>query len=115
METSTCVSELSIAESRAIVGLSESLILELLATKIAELPDLSKKILAVRYHGNWSFEELATCLNLPEATIREAHDELVDRLREYVLSVRTPAVVSVNPEPAVTLDSLNLDSAAAAC
>ncbi|MBV9392439.1 MAG: hypothetical protein JOY96_11175, partial [Verrucomicrobia bacterium] len=95
METLTCVSESPIPEPSAMVGSPESVIRELLATKIAELPDVSKKILAIRYERNASFEEIAACLNLPEATIRQTHNELINRLRDYVFDVRTPAVINL--------------------
>ncbi len=77
METLTCVSERPIGELRArqIIGL--------LAIKISEMPDLTKKILALRYHKNLSINDIAVLLDLPVVIIQEIHSKAICSLREY--------------------------------
>lgn len=60
----------------------------LLAAKIAEMPNLAKKVLALHYHKNVCIEDVAVFLEFPETTIQEIHSKAVCSLYEYFLSLR---------------------------
>jgi RNA polymerase sigma factor FliA len=44
-------------------------ILSLLAERLAELPDMSKKVLAMHFYENMPFSDIAACFRLTESSI----------------------------------------------
>ena len=64
-------------------------VLPLLAQRIAQLPLMSKKILAMCYYENLSISEIAACFNLPASRIDEILTQTVGLLGNYLLNVST--------------------------
>jgi DNA-directed RNA polymerase specialized sigma24 family protein len=64
-------------------------VLPLLAQRIAELPLMSKKILAMCYYENLSVSEIAACFNLPARRIDEILTQTVGLLGNYLLNLST--------------------------
>ena len=64
-------------------------VLPLLAQRIAQLPLMSKKILAMCYYENLSISEIAACFNLPARRIDEILTQTVGLLGNYLLNVLT--------------------------
>ena len=59
-------------------------LLELLAERIAQLPEASKKVLAMYYYEGSNLADIAACFNLTETQICQIHTEAVNELREYL-------------------------------
>jgi len=64
-------------------------VLPILAQRIAQLPLISKKILAMCYYENLSISEIAACFNLPASRIDEILTQTVGLLGNYLLNVST--------------------------
>ena len=64
-------------------------VLPLFAQRIAQLPLMSKKILAMCYYENLSISEIAACFNLPACRIDEILTQTVGLLGNYLLNVST--------------------------
>jgi hypothetical protein len=60
--------------------------LELLAERIAQLPEALKNVSAMYYYEGASLGDLAACFNLSKAQICQIHAEAVNELRQYVCS-----------------------------
>ena len=73
--------------SSAFDALERNEVLSLLVQRIAQLPPMPKKVLAMYYHENLRLAEIAACFALPEYQIEETLIETVDLLRKYSLSV----------------------------
>jgi len=56
-------------------------IVEQVAACIEHLPDLPKKILALRYYEGMTLAEIALSVGLPQAQIAELHDRVCRELR----------------------------------
>jgi RNA polymerase sigma factor (sigma-70 family) len=56
-------------------------IIEQVAACIEHLPDLPKKILALRYYEGMTLAEIALSVGLPQAQIAELHDRVCRDLR----------------------------------
>jgi RNA polymerase sigma factor for flagellar operon FliA len=63
-------------------------LLELLTQRIAELPDIPKKILAMYYFENMRLAEIAAVFKLTESRICQIHAQTVIGLRAYLQRVR---------------------------
>ena len=59
-------------------------LLELLAERIAQLPEAPKKVLAMYYYEGSNLADIAACFNLTETQIYQIHREAVDELRKYL-------------------------------
>jgi RNA polymerase sigma factor for flagellar operon FliA len=59
-------------------------IISLLAERIAQLPDMQKKVLAMYYYENMQLSEIAALFGLTEARICQIRGEAVAVLREYL-------------------------------
>ena len=63
-------------------------LLELLAERIARLPEAPKKVLAMYYYEGSNLADIAACFNLTETEICQIHMEAVNELRQYVCAAR---------------------------
>ena len=61
-------------------------VLSLLAERMAELPDMSKKVLAMYYRENMPLSAIAACFGLTESQICQIHNQAVGLLRNYLVS-----------------------------
>ena len=77
-------------------------VLPLLAQRIAQLPLMSKKILAMCYYENLSISEIAACFNLPACRIDEILTQTVGLLGNYLLNLST--------ENAETIKEISFDA-----
>jgi RNA polymerase sigma factor for flagellar operon FliA len=59
-------------------------VLSLLTQRMAELPDTSKKVLAMYYHENMPLVEIAACFRLSESRICQIHTHTIALLRNYL-------------------------------
>ena len=59
-------------------------VLSLLTQRMAELPDTSKKVLAMYYHENMPLAEIAACFRLSESRICQIHTQTIALLRNYL-------------------------------
>ena len=57
---------------------------ELLAQRLAQLPPISKKIMALYYYENMQLTELAACFGFTEDKIRQILLHTLDLLRTFV-------------------------------
>jgi RNA polymerase sigma factor for flagellar operon FliA len=62
-------------------------VLSLLIQRVAELPDVSKKVLAMYYYENMRLSEIATCFRLTESRICQILNQTVGVLRNYLLNL----------------------------
>ena len=62
-------------------------LLELLAERIARLPEAPKKVLAMYYYEGLHPAEIAACFSLAETQVCQIHTEAVAELRKYMCSV----------------------------
>ncbi|MBC8002968.1 MAG: FliA/WhiG family RNA polymerase sigma factor, partial [Opitutaceae bacterium] len=63
-------------------------LMQLVATRISELPDIPKKILAMYYYENMRLAEIAAVFSLTESRICQIHAQTVLGLRAYVTRMR---------------------------
>ena len=68
----------------AIDALERKEIISLLAKRMAQLPDLQKKVLAMYYYENMQLAEIATIFGLTESRICQIRGEAVKVLRNYI-------------------------------
>ena len=61
--------------------------LELLAERIAQLPEPPKRILAMYYYEGANLADIAAGFNLSKTQICQMHAEVVNELRKYMRSV----------------------------
>jgi RNA polymerase sigma factor FliA len=61
--------------------------LELLAERIAQLPEVPKKILAMYYCEGLHLADIAAGFNLSKTQVCQIHAEVINALRKYVCSV----------------------------
>jgi RNA polymerase sigma factor for flagellar operon FliA len=59
----------------------------LLAERIAKLPDLPKKVLAMYYHENLRLADIGACFGLTEARICQIHTRAVKQLRAQMAAL----------------------------
>src|SRR5580700_3588067 len=59
-------------------------VLLLLTQRMAELPDMPKKVLAMYYYENMRISEIATCFKLTESRICQIHTQTIGLLRNYL-------------------------------
>jgi RNA polymerase sigma factor (sigma-70 family) len=62
-------------------------LLELLAERIAQLPEAPKKVLAMYYYEGLHLADIAARFNLSKTQICQIHTEVVNELRKYMCSV----------------------------
>jgi DNA-directed RNA polymerase sigma subunit (sigma70/sigma32) len=63
--------------------LSREICMHLLAQRMAQLPPVSAKIIAMHYHENMQIAELAVCFDLSEERIRQIVSQTLALLRAY--------------------------------
>ena len=63
-------------------------LLQILTTRIAELPDIPRKILAMYYFENLRLAEIAAVFGLTESRICQIHAQTILGLRAYLQRVR---------------------------
>ena len=68
----------------ALNALERKEVLSLLAQRMAQLPDVPKKVLAMYYYENMCLSEIATCFRLTESRICQIHNQTVGVLRIYL-------------------------------
>jgi RNA polymerase sigma factor for flagellar operon FliA len=56
----------------------------LLAARIAQLPEMQKKVLAMYYYENIQLSQIGTIFGLTESRICQIHRQAVAVLREYL-------------------------------
>ena len=82
----------SMAYCASCCGVGDSLekaeLLQLLTQRIAELPDIPKKILAMYYFENMRLAEIAAVFGLTESRICQIHAQTILGLRAYLQRVR---------------------------
>ena len=61
-------------------------VLSLLTQRMAELPDVPKKVLAMYYYEKMRLSEIAACFRLTEARICHILNQTVGELRNYLLN-----------------------------
>lgn len=71
----------------ALDALERKEILSLLTQRMAELPDMPKKVLAMYYYENMRLSEIAACFGLTESRICQIHTRTVGLLRDYLMSL----------------------------
>jgi len=59
----------------------------LLVARIAQLPEVPKKVLAMYYYEGLRLADIAACFNLTESRICQIHTQAVSQLRTYLFSV----------------------------
>ena len=59
----------------------------LLGHRMAKLPDIQKKVLAMYYHENMKLSEIAACFGLTESRICQIHTQTVTVLRNYLANL----------------------------
>jgi RNA polymerase sigma factor for flagellar operon FliA len=64
--------------------MEKSELLQLMATRIAELPDIPRKILAMYYFENMRLAEIAAVFGLTESRICQIHSQTILGLRGYL-------------------------------
>jgi len=69
-------------------NLEKAELLQLLSQRIAELPDIPKKILAMYYFENMRLAEIAAVFGLTESRICQIHAQTILGLRGYLQRVR---------------------------
>ncbi len=69
-------------------NLEKAELLQLLSQRIAELPDIPKKILAMYYFENMRLAEIAKVFGLTESRICQIHAQTILGLRAYLQRVR---------------------------
>ena len=69
-------------------NLEKAELLQLLTQRIAELPDIPKKILAMYYFENMRLAEIAAVFDLTESRICQIHAQTILGLRAYLSRVR---------------------------
>ena len=62
-------------------------VLLLLTQRMAELPDVPKKVLAMYYYENMRPSEIATCCRLTESRICQILNQTVGELRNHLLNL----------------------------
>ena len=73
--------------SRALDVLERKEVLSLLTQRMAELPDMPKKVLAMYYYENMRLSEIAACFGLTESRICQIHTRTIGFLRTYLKSL----------------------------
>jgi RNA polymerase sigma factor FliA len=68
----------------ALDALERKEVLSLLAQRMAELPDMPKKVLAMYYYENMRLSEIAACFGLTESRICQIHTQTIGLLRNYI-------------------------------
>jgi len=68
--------------------MEKSELLQLVARRVEELPEIPKKILAMYYFENMRLAEIAAVFNLTESRICQIHAQTVLNLRAYIQRVR---------------------------
>jgi RNA polymerase sigma factor FliA len=74
----SCIPALDVLERKEVRSL--------LIQRMAELPDMSKKVLAMYYYENMHLSEIATCFRLTESRICQIHTHTIGLLRNYLVS-----------------------------
>ncbi len=69
-------------------NLEKAELLQLLTQRIAELPDIPKKILAMYYFENMRLAEIAAVFGLTESRICQIHAQTILGLRGWLQRVR---------------------------
>ncbi len=69
-------------------NLEKAELLQLLTQRIAELPDIPKKILAMYYFENLRLAEIATVFGLTESRICQIHAQTILGLRAWMQRAR---------------------------
>ena len=68
----------------ALDALERKEVLSLLAQRMAGLPDMPKKVLAMYYYENMRLSEIAACFGLTESRICQIHTQTIGLLRNYI-------------------------------
>jgi len=71
----------------ALDALERKEVLSLLAERMAKLPAIPKKVLAMYYYENMKLSEIAACFGLTESRICQIHTQTVGVLRNYLNSI----------------------------
>jgi RNA polymerase sigma factor FliA len=69
----------------ALDALERKEVLSLLAERMAELPEMPKKVMAMYYYENMRLSEIAACFGLTESRICQIHTHTIGLLRTYLV------------------------------
>lgn len=69
-------------------GMERQELMELLTARIAELPDMQKRILAMYYFEGMRLAEIGAVFHLTETRVCQIHKQVVKKLQTYLESVR---------------------------
>jgi RNA polymerase sigma factor FliA len=75
----SCIAPLEVLERKEV--------LSLLAQRMAQLPAVPKKVLAMYYYENMRLSEIAACFGLTESRICQIHTQTVGLLRNYLVNL----------------------------
>ena len=70
-------------------NLEQAELLQLLSKRMAELPDIPRKILTMYYHENMRLAEIAAVFGLTESRICQIHSQTILGLRSYLGRARS--------------------------
>ena len=62
-------------------------VISLLTQRMAELPEMPKKVLAMYYYENMRLADIAACFGLTESRICQIHTQTIGLLRNYLTSL----------------------------
>ena len=71
----------------ALEALERKEVIALLTQRMAELPDMPKKVLAMYYYENMRLSEIAACFGLTESRICQIHTRTIGFLRTYLMGL----------------------------
>jgi DNA-directed RNA polymerase specialized sigma subunit len=77
---------------------SEQSCVQLLAQRMAQLPPISKKVIALYYHENMQLAALAACFGFSEDKIRQILLQTLDLLRTFLADDRKEGFVPSEEE-----------------
>src|SRR5271165_5073078 len=75
----SCIPALDVLERKEV--------LTLLTQRMAELPHMPKKVMAMYYYENMRLSEIAACFGLTESRICQIHTQTISLLRNYLRSL----------------------------
>ena len=75
----SCIPALDVLERKEL--------LSLLTQRMAELPHIPRKVMAMYYYENMRLSEIATCFGLTESRICQIHTQTISLLRNYLMSL----------------------------
>jgi len=85
-----------LVDSNPALGREEAL--SLLSQKIAQLPPMPKRVLAMLYHEHMPLSEIAVHIGMTESLVRQIHGQTVALLRNYAWGASKPVSACFSQE-----------------